>query len=119
MSLRKLEYLRDTLLAVDEAGLIAFIASSTEGDSHANGIKTEQDVQFILSQQGWELAETQIVWLKRGEFIIPGCVHFFVRLSFKHVLAFLSWLCWSLAETCDFDGSLPFLYCAVLSTLIL
>ncbi|KAK9900614.1 Metallo-dependent hydrolase [Cystobasidium minutum MCA 4210] len=89
LSLRKLEYLRDTLLAVDENGVIAFVVSSNEehdetqfngaGDNgqqgrKRQGIKTEQDVQFILSQQGWELAETQVIWLKRGEFIIPGLI---------------------------------------------
>lgn len=87
LSLRKLEYLRDTLLAVDENGIIAFIVSENgevhepnadgqqsngQQSSRRKGIKTEEDVQFILSQQGWELAETQVVWLKRGEFIIPG-----------------------------------------------
>jgi len=87
LSLRKLQYLRDTLLAVDEQGIIAFVVSDSEdkpqsstngtnGETHnepqPRGIKTEEDVQFILSQQGWELADTQIVWLKRGEFIIPG-----------------------------------------------
>ena len=86
LSLRKLEYLRDTLLAVDENGVIAFVVSSNEDHGEAQqlngsseqqgrkrqGIKTEQDVQFILSQQGWELSETQVIWLKRGEFIIPG-----------------------------------------------
>lgn len=84
LSLRKLEYLRDTLLAVDENGTIAFVVSGTGESSEPEdgpnghepqthrGIKTEEDVLFILSQQGWEREETDIIWLKRGEFIIPG-----------------------------------------------
>lgn len=89
LSLRKLQYLRNTLLAVDEQGVIAFIVSDsdgkpdavsngTNGASHAaedqakRGIQTDADVRFILSQHGWETSETQIVWLERGEFIIPG-----------------------------------------------
>ena len=87
LSLRKLQYLRETLLAVDETGIIAFIVSECDfdekprsdssnhganGQQTRRGIKTEQDVQLILSQQGWEYAETQVVWLKRGEFIVPG-----------------------------------------------
>jgi guanine deaminase len=81
LSLRKLEYLRNTLLAVDEQGVIAFIVSdkpasaSTNGEQEQQqdkGIQTQEDVQFILSQQGWDISDTQVVWLKRGDFIIPG-----------------------------------------------
>lgn len=85
LSLRKLQYLRNTLLAVDEEGVIAFVVSDSDGkpqtgsngtngaeEQAKRGIQTEDDVHFILSQHGWEASETQIVWLKRGEFIIPG-----------------------------------------------
>lgn len=60
LSKRRIEYLTDTLLAVDEDGLISFVQSSVSPD----------EIQPLLHAQGWQDAE--VVVLRKGEFIIPG-----------------------------------------------
>jgi hypothetical protein len=64
LSNRKLEYLVDTLLAVDESGVIVFIQRDVRSE----------DIAGLLEQQqnGWE--DVEVTALKRGEFIIPGWV---------------------------------------------
>lgn len=51
------------MLAVDETGVIAFIQ---------HDVKAEDIDSLLATQKDWETAE--VVKLKRGEFLIPGCV---------------------------------------------
>ncbi|CAD6585029.1 MAG: hypothetical protein CYPHOPRED_002953 [Cyphobasidiales sp. Tagirdzhanova-0007] len=59
---RKLEYLRDALLAVDEAGFITFLQPDV----------ARQDIAAILRQQDWQ--DVEVVDLERGQFLIPGLI---------------------------------------------
>lgn len=60
LTLTKLEYIESGLLGVDEAGVIRFVEKGVE----------KGEVGGKLGAAGWEGAE--VVYLKRGEFLIPG-----------------------------------------------
>ena len=74
ISNRKLEYLQDTILAVDEGGLIAFLQSDVN----------VQDIEAILEQQHWE--DVEVIKLTRGEFLIPGSVSSANQASCTYVM---------------------------------
>jgi guanine deaminase len=63
-SLTEIEYLRNTLIGVDENGVIAFLERDVEAGK----------IEEIVVKHGWSLddSETERVSLKRGEFLIPG-----------------------------------------------
>lgn len=60
LTLTKLEYIKEGLIGVDEAGVIAFVEKDVE----------EGDVGGMLEGAGW--GGVEVVRLKRGEFLIPG-----------------------------------------------
>ena len=61
LSNRKLEYQEQSILAVDDNGVIAFIQ---------HNVKAEEIPSLLSLQKGW--ADAEVVRLKRGEFLIPG-----------------------------------------------
>ncbi|GAA5881398.1 hypothetical protein JCM16303_000162 [Sporobolomyces ruberrimus] len=65
-SLTEIEYLRNTLIGVDENGVIAFLERDVEAGK----------IEEIVVKHGWSLddSETERVSLKRGEFLIPGFI---------------------------------------------
>ena len=62
LTLTKLEFIRNGLLGVDEAGVIAFLEKDVEAGQ----------VGGMLAAAGWD--GVQVTVLNRGEFLIPGCV---------------------------------------------
>jgi len=63
-ALTEIEYLHNTLIGVDEIGLIAFVEENVE----------DKDVEEKIKQQGWDLAGegVELTRLSKGEFLIPG-----------------------------------------------
>ncbi|GAA5847273.1 hypothetical protein JCM5353_002666 [Sporobolomyces roseus] len=65
-NLTEIEYLHNTLIGVDETGLIAFVEENIE----------EEDVEENIKQHGWNLSEegVELIRIHKGEFLIPGFV---------------------------------------------
>lgn len=62
VSLVEIEYLRNALLGVNDAGLIAFVEKDVEPDQ----------VDGVLKKKGWQ--HVQVTRLAQGSFIIPGLI---------------------------------------------
>jgi hypothetical protein len=65
LSNRQLEYLKDTLLAVDEHGIIAFTQPGIA--------RTDVDATVAALQQP-EWSQASLIKLQKGEFLIPGYI---------------------------------------------
>lgn len=63
VSLTETEYLSNTLIGVDEAGVITFVERSVAPD----------EVDERLRSLGWVDQAAQLVKLQKGEFLMPGC----------------------------------------------
>ncbi|KEI39127.1 uncharacterized protein L969DRAFT_95270 [Mixia osmundae IAM 14324] len=70
-----LEYLKDTLLGVDEQGVISFVEQGV----------SREDVKSRITNKGSQWQDAKIVRLARGDFIVPG-----LGLGQQHEL--LDWL---------------------------
>lgn len=63
LSLTEIEYLENSLLGVDENGVIAFLDKE---------VSSAADVDQRLEAQGWSRQDAQVVEMKRGDFLMPG-----------------------------------------------
>ncbi|GAA5843150.1 hypothetical protein JCM11251_003945 [Rhodosporidiobolus azoricus] len=87
-SLTEIEYIQNALIAVDEAGTIAFVEREVPADQVAGRLK----------DLCWNGAEVEVVRMQKGEFLIPGFVDTHthapqhLNLSYGQQYELLDWL---------------------------
>ncbi|GAA6002302.1 guanine deaminase [Rhodotorula paludigena] len=88
VSLTETEYLSNTLIGVDEAGVITFVERSVAPD------KLDERLQSL----GWVDQAAQLVKLQKGEFLMPGLIDTHthapqhLNLAFGQQFELLDWL---------------------------